>query len=126
MTKKSIKTFFTLIILVFVLVIPYFVFAQAPITALETAVENSGYSTGSNAPDVPTYIGGIVAVFMGFLGIIFIVLLIYGGFNWMRAGGDESKVKLAIDTIRRAIIGLLITAGSYAISQFVIYKLLIS
>jgi hypothetical protein len=122
---KTIKTFFTLIFLVVVLIIPYFVFAQAPLDALKKAATDSGYEvTDKEQFDLPTYIGGIISIFMGLLGMIFIVLMIYGGFNWMRAAGDESKVKLAIDTIRRAVIGLLIVVGSYAIGSFILFKLM--
>jgi len=125
MIKKTLKTFFTLLFLVAVLEMPYFVFAQnAPLNGLTGAVEDSGYSAEVVDADLPAYIGGIVSIFMGLLGVVFIILIIYGGFNWMRAAGDESKVKLATDTIRRAVIGLLIVAGSYAISEFIIVKVL--
>lgn len=60
-------------------------------------------------------IGKVVSVFLGLLGIIFIVLMLYAGWKWMTAAGDESKVTDAKETITRAIIGLIITVGSYAI-----------
>lgn len=124
-TKKTIKTIFTLIFLVFILIIPYFVFAQSPLDAVKNVADaGSGYDTSTDATDVPKYLGSIISVFMGLLGVVFVVLMIYGGFNWMRAGGDEAKVTLAVNTIRRAIIGLLITVGSYAIVQFVLLKIL--
>lgn len=125
--NKTSKTFLTLFILIIVLIIPYFVFAQAPLDAVKSvADEGSGYKTDGDAIDLPTYLGAIVSVFMGLLGVIFIILIIYGGFNWMRAGGNESKVELAINTIKRAVIGLLIVVGSYAIAQFIFSKLLSS
>jgi len=50
--------------------------------------------------------------------------MLYAGYNWMMARGDEEKVTKAKDTITRAIIGLLITIGAYAISFWVFDKLL--
>ena len=68
-------------------------------------------------------IGGIVAAiikgFLGLLGVIFIILILIGGYNWMTAAGDEEKVKKAKDTLQRAIIGLLIVVSAYAITYFV-------
>ncbi|MBI4812328.1 hypothetical protein HY798_02695 [Candidatus Falkowbacteria bacterium] len=54
------------------------------------------------------------------LGVIFIILMLYAGYNWMTASGEEEKVTKAKDTIWRAIIGLIITIGSYAIWDFIL------
>ena len=74
-----------------------------------------------------TSIGGIIAktiqVFLSFLGIIFVVLLIFGGYNWMTAGGNEEKVTKAKQTIYRALIGLVIVASAYSITYFVLTNL---
>ena len=70
-----------------------------------------------------TTIGEVVQMaiegFLGLLAVIFVILMILAGYNWMTAGGDEQKVTKAKDTIRRAIIGVIITAGAFAIWQFV-------
>ncbi len=41
-------------------------------------------------------------------GALSIVFIFFGGFSFILSGGDESKVKSAIHTIRYAIIGLVI------------------
>lgn len=63
--------------------------------------------------------GLLVKTFLSLLGIIFIGLIIYAGYNWMIAGGDEAKVTKAKDTIRSAIIGLIIIVASYSIWFFI-------
>lgn len=65
-------------------------------------------------------IGDIIAIFLSLLGVVFLILMIVAGFNWMTAGGDEEKISKARDTIREAIIGLVIVIAAYAISVFVI------
>jgi len=45
--------------------------------------------------------------------------MVYAGYNWMVARGEEEKVTIAKDTIKRAIIGLVITVSSYAIWNFI-------
>jgi len=42
-------------------------------------------------------------------GALSIVFIFFGGFSFILSGGDESKVKTAIHTIRYAIIGLVIS-----------------
>ncbi len=68
-------------------------------------------------------IGGVIATVikavLGFLGIIFVIIIIINGFKWMTAGGNEEKVKDAKDSIKNAIIGLIIVVAAYAITYFV-------
>lgn len=61
----------------------------------------------------------IIQVFLSLLGIIFVVLMILGGYNWMTAQGDESKVEKAKSTIQKAVIGLIIIVASYSITYTV-------
>lgn len=68
-------------------------------------------------------VGMIIKVFLGVLGVIFIILLIVAGFNWMTAAGDEEKIKKAMATIRMAIIGLVIIVSAYSITYFVFSNL---
>ena len=54
------------------------------------------------------------------VGIISVVMLIYGGLRYIISGGDSKKVTDAKNTIMYAIIGLIIAILSYAIVNFVI------
>jgi len=66
----------------------------------------------------------IIKVFLSFLGVIFIVLIIYAGFTWMTAAGNEEKIDKAKKTMVSAIIGLAIVLSAYALTYFVIDQLL--
>lgn len=68
-------------------------------------------------------IASIIAIFLSFLGVIFLILMIYAGFNWMTAAGDEERISKSKDTIRAAIIGLVIVVAAYALSVFVIERI---
>ncbi|MCI0479221.1 pilin [Candidatus Uhrbacteria bacterium] len=70
--------------------------------------------------DLPTLIGNIIGGLMSLVGAILFVYLLYGGFRWMTAGGDEKKVGEARDVIKNAVIGLVIIVLAYAIATFVI------
>ncbi len=69
-------------------------------------------------------IAKIINIFLGLLGIIFIVLIIYGGFLWMTAGGREEQVGTAKKIITRSVIGAGIVILSYLLTWFVFEKLI--
>ncbi len=54
------------------------------------------------------------------VGIVSVVMLIYGGLRYVMSGGDSKKVTDAKNTILYAIIGLIIAVLSYAIVHFVL------
>ncbi len=69
-------------------------------------------------------IAEIIQIVLGFLGVIFIVLIIYAGFVWMTAAGNEEKITTAKKTMIAAIIGVTIVLLAYAITSFVITNLI--
>jgi len=89
---------------------------------LDDAAKSAGYNTDIKDP-VPTTIARIINVFLGLLGIIFLCFMIYAGFLWMTASGEEEKVKKAQKIIKNSIIGLIIVIGAYGISYFVLERL---
>lgn len=79
---------------------------------------------GANAPKtLPAIVGDLIRVFIAMLGLIFLLLTVYGGYLWLMARGNKEEVQKAKDTLTRAIIGLLIITSAYALSSFVISKL---
>ena len=72
---------------------------------------------------MPQVVATVISAFLGLLGIIFVTLIIYAGYGWMMAQGDEEKVKKAKDTLTQAVIGLIIITAAYAITYFVFSNL---
>ena len=127
--KNKIKHLFILLCLIVILILPYFVFAETvPLDSLKKVQEaGSGYVEIDNDVDgnnLAANAGKITQAFLSLLGIVFLVLMLYGGYSWMTAAGDQGKVERAQNTIRRAIIGLIITVGAFAITQFILVRLL--
>lgn len=123
---KILKHIFVLVCLIGILVLPYFVFAK-PSTLLDKVGEGGGYASEKDAQDPLLYteiLGKVISTFLSVLGIIFIFLMVLAGYNWMTAAGREEKVNRAASDIRRAIIGLVIIVGSYAIWWFIYTKFL--
>jgi amino acid transporter len=65
------------------------------------------------------FFAGLIGGFFSLLAIIFIIIIIIAGYNWMTAGGDEEKLRKAKASINRAVIGLIVTIGSLSITYFV-------
>jgi hypothetical protein len=88
-----------------------------------TFATKSGFKPVDTTTSIDTVIGDIIKYFLSFLGVIFLGLLIYGGFTWMRARGDDGAVTIAKETMINAITGLIIVLGSYAATAWVISNL---
>lgn len=65
-------------------------------------------------------VGAVVQVFLSLLGLVMVLLILYGGYLWLTARGNEQQVEDAQHTIRSAIIGALIIIASAAITGFVV------
>jgi len=106
--------------------VPYQVLAATnPFTTAQKLTGEVGTTAGINTGGGLTQmIGSLINVGLGFLGIVFLVLMLYAGFLWMTAQGDDTKVKKAKDMIFQAIIGIIIIVAAYAISNFVLGSLL--
>jgi hypothetical protein len=83
-------------------------------------LDAAGYNTSTSITEI---VGNVIRTILSLLGVIFLILMIYGGFIWMSARGNESEVERAQGIIRAAIIGLAIVLASYAISYFVVESL---
>jgi len=71
-----------------------------------------------------TVIANGIEVFLSVLGIVFLILMLYGGFMWFNARGDTGDVKKAVQLIQQAVIGLAIVFGSYALTYFIFEQVL--
>jgi hypothetical protein len=125
--SKIIKQVSILILLILILVFPYFVFGQTGPTMggnLKDLGVKSGYQTSNiNELSISRIAGTGVNVFLSLLGIIFVVLMLYGGFLWMTGRGNEERLTKSKELIQAAIIGLIIIMAAYAISYFVFSRI---
>ena len=94
-------------------------FAETPINKLKNIGEKGGYAIDTDSTTLSKFAGTAVRAFLGLLGVIFIVLIITAGYQWMMAGGNDDKLKKAKETLWRASIGLFIIIGAYAIWRVV-------
>ena len=91
--------------------------------ALEVGISEVEGTLELGQRDIRSTIASIINVAMGLLGIVAVVIVLYGGFTWMTAGGNEEKVGTAQKIIVSGIIGLALILASWAIARFVLESL---
>jgi len=83
-----------------------------------------GDYTGLGDHDIRFTVAMIIRVALGLLGTIALVIILYAGFKWMTAGGNEENVKDAQKILMAAVIGLVIIVTAYSVTRFVTTRLL--
>lgn len=94
--------------------------APAPVIGGPQAFENPLVA----GEDVPKIIGSILRSFLGILGVIALVIFIYGGLLWMTSMGDEQKVNRGRETLIWSGLGIIVILGSYIAVQFILNAVL--
>ena len=87
-------------------------------SSLSNFAGQAGYTDATKTPE--DYIGLLLTGLFSILGVIAIALLIYSGFTWMTARGNEAKVAKAKENLIDVIIGLIFIIGSYALTTFLL------
>ena len=80
--------------------------------------------TGLGERDPRNIAAQVINIALGFLGIIAVGLILYGGFKWMTAAGNEDSVADAKKIIIAGVIGLIIILSAFAIANFVLTQLI--
>jgi hypothetical protein len=86
-------------------------------------------STGADSPDAAAaglqrVVGLAINGFISIFGVIFLSLMIYGGYKWLLAAGREDQVSKAKGIIQSAAIGLIIVLLAFVISFYILDVLL--
>jgi hypothetical protein len=77
---------------------------------------NIGFETPT---DIRYTIALAIRVVLSLLGMIFLAMILYAGFTIMTAAGEQSKVDTGKNTLKYAVIGMVIVFSSYGIAGLV-------
>lgn len=80
-------------------------------------------ATGLATTDIRVIIANIIRIALGLLGIGAVGLMMYAGYEWMTAGGNEEQIGTAKKILVNATIGLTIILSAYSIVSFVVKSL---
>lgn len=84
------------------------------------AGEGAGFDLTKNSDQI---MGFIITTVLSLVGVVFLVMAIYGGYTWMMARGNEEMVEKAKNTLTNAIIGIVVVMAAYAISYFILKQI---
>lgn len=70
--------------------------------------------------ELKVFVIDIINWMIGAASLVCVVMIIYSGYMYMTAGGDEQKVKTAQKTITGSLIGLAVSLLSLVIVNFVL------
>lgn len=114
------------LLLVVILCFFSFLMAAAPVQAAGDYGLEDVRGKITNAPEtyeagfgVEITIARVITTALGFVGMIFLLMMVYAGFLWMMARGNEEQVKKSKDTILRALMGLMIVTAAYGITVLI-------
>lgn len=120
---KNQRRLFTIATVALVVTFALFLLGNAAL-AQEEALETVGEFAGLPQTDIRYIVAQLIRAAIGLVGVIFVVLVIYGGFLFMTSGGDGAKVAKAKAVLRNGAIGLVIVLASYSIASFILNALI--
>lgn len=134
-TRKHLLSFLFITVFSLVWVLPL-VSQPAPVQAQtqpsstlfnsQEGIDEVGQVYGNQKMDVRLLVVKIIQIGLGFLAVIFLALTLFAGFKYMTSAGNEEKAREAIKLLTNAIIGLIIILLSWAITRFVIMRMVAS
>ena len=103
------------------------VFAYCLLTT-NLAIAASTWGPPPKPGGVPTDLEGglmnLINWILGFVSMISVLMIIYGGVQYLTSAGDESKAESGKKTITYAFIGLIICALAYGIIEVIVSSIL--
>lgn len=103
-------------------------FAFSPALAYDFEVNSGVGATGRGAgyedanltdESFAEVVGKVIRVLLSFLGVFFLLLMIYAGFIWMFSRGNSSEVEKSKKIMQNALIGLIVVLMAYGITALV-------
>jgi len=128
MKKIFFNLFFCSFFCFYLILFPFVSFAEeggggffpdkpTPLSGLEEIQKNVG-DKYMPSTDPILWIIRVFNYLLTFLGVVFLIMIIYGGYTWMTAGGNEEKVKKGKGILTTAVIGLTIVVLARVFSIF--------
>jgi len=110
-----------------------FILFSSPVLATDTATPDptktnyglkntmeQGELNSALIKSTPTSIAGtVIGAILSLVGVVFFLLIFYGGLLWMIARGNDQEVEKAKNILIAATIGLVIVLAAYAITAFI-------
>ena len=117
---KNLKTTFFYLILLSFITLPTLALAADDKFGLETTADTASLS---KTTDLPVMAGQVINYLFGVVGVIFLTVILIGGYFWMTAGGSEEKVGKAKQLIINGVNGMIVIFLAYGLVYIVLFSL---
>lgn len=94
-------------------------FASIAYAQIDVSTDELDFLPGEDK-EVDIFVTDILNWIIGAATLVCIVMLVYSGYMYMTAGGDEEKVRTAQKTITGSLIGLVVSLLSLVLVNFVL------
>ena len=78
--------------------------------------------------DVPTELDKTVTKatnwLLGFVAALGVIMVVWGGINYLTSAGDEERVRTAKNTIKYGLMGVVIAGFAYAVVKVIVVTIL--
>lgn len=91
--------------------------AQTPFVSQQVQTD-IGAKTGLGTSSPTEVAGNVINIALGFLALVAVALILWAGWQWMTAAGNEDKISSAKSTLIAAAVGLLIIMASWGITLY--------
>jgi hypothetical protein len=68
---------------------------------------------------IPVLFNNLVSAALMFVGVVAIIMIIYGGIKFINSGGDQKATTEARKILTFAVLGVILVLGSFAIIYFI-------
>ncbi len=110
----------SLFIIIFSFTTSVFAYDFIDDSGLSDTAGPAGYDLESQENTIEETLSRNITLVLSLVGVIFMILIIYGGINWMLAQGNDEKVNKAKKIIIDSLIGLIIVVAAYAITYLIL------
>ncbi|MFA7600863.1 MAG: pilin [Patescibacteria group bacterium] len=114
------KKILLLFLLTFFFTIPFVSFAGGDYGLTKTIAKgNLPLVFNEDKSDIVASVGGVVGIILSFVGLLFLILIVYSGIMWMTASGNDQQIDKSKKTMIWAVIGIVCIFASFAAVQFI-------
>lgn len=93
-----------------------------PLNRFKKIADKSGYITDSANSKI-TIMADIIIYALGLVGLFFLIMVLYSGFQWISAGGNEEIITKAKTRLKNSIIGFAVIVAAYALTVLIVNML---
>ena len=88
---------------------------------LQDFLNSAGYTVFSPGQgDIRIFLAGLVQSALTVVGVLFFIMILYGGYLWLMAQGNEEQISRGQKMVRDAVVGFVITLTALIITRFIV------